>query len=521
MYYINNDMADGLSFRYGVEWVSGMTEILDEAYNRRASSVSRRKLLKTGAAVLGVAACSPFLTPGQARAAGLDTLADDAARRAKELAGGRPLKLRILEPSGSLGNIKPVADRWTAETGIAIEYVEVPLGEIGQKILLEAVSRSGAFDIALPATFNIPDIAESGIIARLDDYAAKYEPEGFRAGELYSAGDYYKGNFYGYQTDGDTYLTFYRKDWIDNPTEEKAYADKFGTALKVPDTWEEFDRHLAFFHRPDQGKYGGALFRSQYFIAWEWWVRFHAKGYFPFTDDLTPQINNEAGVKALEELVAASKHLYPGARTNGLFENFEAYGNGQIYANIGWGGTQKFLNGKKSGVSGKLAYGPTPGGQVNGKLVKTPYFNWGWNYVVSALAKEPEIAYLFTLYAASPQRSVEAVRDPDGYFDPFRTEHYKDPKIVELYNPDFLAVHEASLRNSVPDLYLKGQGEYFDSLRVNIQSADVGTKTAKQALDETARDWERISRRVGKKGQTVQWLFLKSLYPADIRGHLA
>jgi multiple sugar transport system substrate-binding protein len=75
----------------------------------------------------------------------------DAAKAAKELAKGRVVTLRILEPSGSLGNIKPVAQRWTADTGINVEYIEVPLGEINQKVLLEAVSKAGSFDIALPA----------------------------------------------------------------------------------------------------------------------------------------------------------------------------------------------------------------------------------------------------------------------------------------------------------------------------------------------------------------------------------
>ena len=70
----------------------------------------------------------------------------------------------------SIGNIKPVADRWTADTGIEIKYIEVPLGEIDQKVLLESVSKTGSFDIALPATFGIPDLAESGILVNLDIY---------------------------------------------------------------------------------------------------------------------------------------------------------------------------------------------------------------------------------------------------------------------------------------------------------------------------------------------------------------
>jgi hypothetical protein len=58
-------------------------------------------------------------------------------------------------------------------------------------------------------------------------------------------------------------------------------------------------------------------------------------------------------------------------------------------------------------------------------------------------------------------------------------------------------------------------------LRINIQAADTGQKTPKEALNTVASEWDRISRRVGKKGQQVQWLFLKSLYPNAAKGLLA
>jgi multiple sugar transport system substrate-binding protein len=485
--------------------------------------ITRRTAMKAGAAAALLGGAGPFLLarPNGAWAATLDTVHTEAAAKAKELAQGRTVTLTILEPSGSLGNVKPVADQWTAETGIQVKYVEVPLGEINQKILLEAVSRTGAFDIALPATFGVPDLVESGILVNLDQYAQKYEPEDFQKDALYTTGDYYKGSLYGYQTDGDTYVMFYLKDWLDNADEQKAFADKNGYELKVPETWEQLDAMMAHFHRPDKNMFGGALYRTQFFIAWEWWVRYHAKGFYPFDDDMNPQINNEAGVAAAEELVAATKTLYPGARSNGLFENFEAFGQGDKFCNIGWGGTQKYLNSEKSKVKGKLAFGPTPGGMVKGSLLQTPYFNWGWNYVVSSVAREPELAYLFTLYACSPAMSTVAVRDPGGYFDPFRGAHYKDPEIVKTYTEDFLKVHEASMRGSIPDLYLKGQGEYFDVLRVNLQAADVGEKKPKDAMDETASAWERITRRMGKRSQLVQWKFLKSIYPETVRDRLA
>jgi multiple sugar transport system substrate-binding protein len=482
--------------------------------------LNRRTALKlAGAGVLSYAA-SPLARMSRAEEATLDTIHDFAAETAKKLAGDRSITLKIMQPSGSLGNVKPVADMFTQRTGIKFDYLEVPLGEINQKVLLEAVSRTGSFDIALPATFGIPDLAESGILVNLDQYASKYEPKNFQSDALYSTGDYYKGSLFGYQTDGDTYLMFYNKDWLENPDERKAFSDKHGYALKVPDTWEELDTMMAFFHRPDKSMYGGALYRTQYFIAWEWWGRFHAKGFYPFADDMTPQINNDAGIQAAEELVKASASLYPGAKSNGLFENFEAYGQGDKFANIGWGGTQKFLNSEKSKMKGRMLFGSMPGGMVKNELLRTPYFNWGWNYVVSSVSREPEIAYLYTLFACSPAMSTVAVRDPGGYFDPFRGAHYLDPEIQKTYSPEFLAAHKESMANSIPDLYLKGQGEYFDELRVNLAAADAGTKTPKQAMDDTAASWARITRRMGARSQAVQWKFLKSLYPPKVRDRL-
>ena len=490
-------------------------------WNIMDRELSRRALLRSAGAGAAAFAVSPLMGgTARAQAGDLATIHETAAAAAKKLKGTRDLTLKILQPSGSLGNVKPVADRFTELTGIKFDYIEVPLGEISQKVLLEAVSKSGAFDLALPATFSIPDLAESGILVNLDQYAVKYEPSDYQKDVLFTAGDYYKGSLYGYQTDGDTYLMFYNKPWLEDEAEKKGFADKNGYELKVPDTWQELDTQLAWFHRPDKGKFGGALFRTQYFIAWEWWGRFHAKGFYPLANDLTPQINNDAGVAALEELIAASQYLYPGAKTNGLFENFEAYGEGDKYANIGWGGTQKYLNSPKSKIKDKLAFGDMPGGVVGGKLLKTPYFNWGWNYIVSSVSPEPEIAYLYTLFACSPVMSTIAVRDPDGYFDPIRTVHYEDPEIQKTYTPEFLVAHKASLTNSIPDFYLKGQGEYFDELRVNIAAADAGSKTPKAALDDTAAAWERITRRMGSRSQEVQWRFLKSIYPPDIRDRL-
>ena|ERR1700733_13760955 len=140
----------------------------------RPSLISRRAILRAGgigtAAIAGGSSLLNWARPAGA-ATNLAGAGEEIARTAKELAKGRNITLRILEPSGSLGNIKPVADLWTAATGIKVSYIEVPNGEISQKVLLEAVSKAGSFDIALPAGFSIPDLAASGILVNLDKLA--------------------------------------------------------------------------------------------------------------------------------------------------------------------------------------------------------------------------------------------------------------------------------------------------------------------------------------------------------------
>jgi len=95
---------------------------------------SRRSFLKQTALGTTALAIAPSLVMGTRTALAaklsLENVHVEAAQRAKELAGGKPVTLTILDPSGSLGNIKPIADKWKADTGIDIQYVEVPLDQI-------------------------------------------------------------------------------------------------------------------------------------------------------------------------------------------------------------------------------------------------------------------------------------------------------------------------------------------------------------------------------------------------------
>lgn len=433
---------------------------------------------------------------------------------------GTDRRLRILLPHGSSANVAPIAAEFQRLTGVEIEITEVPVDDVDVQLALDNLSGTQTYDLALPATFSIPDLVEGGVIAPLDRVAGYDEIAASQHNSLFTMGDTFDGSPYGFQTDGDAYVMFYNTDFM-TTTEQNRYADTFGTALEVPETWAELDQQMRWFHRPDDGQFGGMLFRNPGYVAWEWWVRFHATGVWPLAPDMTPQIANDAGVRVLEDMIRAGEFLAPEAANAGLFENWNRYARGDIYANVGWGGSQKFFNKPGSGLRGKLTFGTTPGGMVNGQLLTTPYFNWGWNYVVLAGSAKTQLALIFAAFATSPDMSTLAVRQPDGFFDPFRAEHYSDAGIVDAYSDAFLKVHQESMETAIPDLYLARQGDYFLALSKWIARALDGITSPDVALARVEQQWNIITAEAGEDKQIQRWGALRSKYPAQARLLLA
>lgn len=483
--------------------------------------IKRRHFLKNTLALSALTSQGIAYSATSGTSKSMSELHEQVLAQVRELKGERSISLKLLHPDGCQANLKPLIEYFQEETGIHIEWVKVGVDDINNAIIFRNNQQQYHFDIALPATFGIPDLVRAKTLAPLDHYAKQYEPAGYKELQLYNYGDYFDGSFYGYQTDGDTYLMFYNKDMMDAEDNKEAFLKQHNYPLDIPQTWEQLDDMIRFFHKPDEQQYGGCLYRIPGYGAWEWWSRFHGKGYYPLDDDLNPQINNSAGIKALQEMLDISNYLHPKTASDGLFENWATFSEGNTFCNIGWGGSQKYFNSAKSKVKNKLYFSPAPGGYVKGEILECPVFNWGWNYVVSSSSKEKEIAYLFTLFACSPVMSTLSVQQADGFFDPYREEHYSDANIQLAYSAPFLEAHKQSMKKSIPDFYLQSQSKYLSVLQENIHLAYKGSLTAKQALDITAAEWKLVHKRVGVEKQKAFWLSLKEKYPEKLKKFLS
>jgi multiple sugar transport system substrate-binding protein len=443
---------------------------------------------------------------------------DQVAAKARALAGADRRPLVVLGPVGAGANLRPVMERFTSATGIDVELIEEAPQNLNTQITLLAMTRTGRFDVALPTTNGLPDLASSGVIRPLDDFVARHEPAGLRDAVLFSVAERFDGKVYGFQTDGDVYLMYYKRSMLRDPAHAAAYEDRFGTPLQIAGTWEEQDQQMQFFHKPDKNQWGGLLFRIQGYFAWEWWSRFHAKGVWPFSPEMEAQIGSDEGVAALEDMIRATQYLHPATHRSSIFENWDLFFANDIFCNIGWGGAQKLFNRNNSENRGKLIAGLLPGMQDarTGDVTPISYFNWGKTYVVSASTDRPELSYLFALFASTPLISTLSIREAAGFFDPFREEHYQDPVIRDVYGDDFLAVHYKGMTEAIPDLYLKNQAEYFRVLDEAIGTAIAGELSARDSLTRAAQLWELVTSRSGRDQQAQRWAALRAKYPAHI-----
>ncbi|MEM6640864.1 MAG: extracellular solute-binding protein, partial [Pseudomonadota bacterium] len=439
--------------------------------------------------------------------------------RARSLSAGLSKPLRMLLPRGSEANVQPVVDRFARETGAKVELIPSPVSDINTHLLI-AHGRGASYDVALPATYGLADLVAAGALQALDDLAPGYAVSASRS-SLFPLGDVVGGRLYGLQTDGDVYVMFYNRRLLENTELSDAFAARYGERPRPARSFGELDQLMQFFHAPEQNRYGGVLFRAPGFLAWEFWIRLHAAGRFPFNRDMRPQLTTDESVSALKALVSASRWQHPAVMTDNLTDNWKRFAQGEALCNIGWGGSQKYWRRRAAELGRDILVAPLPGLAHAKGIARLGYFNWGWNYAVPARSTHPELAALFACYAVSPRASALAVREPDGFFDPFQPEHFLSPGIEQVYGRNFLDVQRDALSHAIPDLYLPGRSGYMDSLDDYLHRANSGDLSPTEALRAVESIWEAHTDRLGRRRQVSAWRDLRARYPSELRSLLS
>jgi multiple sugar transport system substrate-binding protein len=418
------------------------------------------------------------------------------------------------------------------ETGIKIEFVETDPASEYQDNLRNASTKNGSFDLVTTAIEEIGDFAEAGLLRPLDEYVEKYQPSwndptyGFAGGEptvnLFSK---YKDGYYVVAFDNDTQPYFYRGDLLDDPTEQANFEDKYGRALRFPITWDEQAEVAEFFTRPDQQLYGDVATLAPFWGVVNWNQRFVSSAnpnMLYFNDDMSANVNNEAGVRAFEELLKSLDWHEPGALEKDWLAQYQLMGAGN-----GWGGGSfpnetKLVPGNPdldtANVGQYIRSDVMPGRDVDGALVRRPVIFYNICYGVNAFAdpSHHEAGYLFLQWAGGARAYTFLTFNPAGYQDPHHTYTFTDPYTAQSYKPQPLGEFQNIVPRSAPPINLKGGGAYRDSLSETLQAVLTKQQTPEQAAKSLEDAWNKITEEQGVELQTAALPTLLASFPTVV-----
>lgn len=411
---------------------------------------------------------------------------------------------------------------------VELKVIGVPFGQVYEKEKIEFVTQSGAFDIVTVIPMFMGDFCGNGYLLCLDEYVKKLDCKlddvtpGY--GELYCK---YGGKLYAVPYDGDVLNLYYRKDLVDNQEEKTAFKSKYGYELKCPETWSEYRDMAEFFTRKKGEKLAGkVLDRDFYGVAtygqrdwvYAWWGnRFASRGGVWFDEEtMKPGINSKAGIDALKDMMEIIKYCPPDVLAYGYEELKNCFLNGDVAMVIQWPCVgKKAAKPEMSKIVGKCGVAPVPGIKKNGKIYQRAMMPFGRVLAIAKWSKHPWEAYQVIRYM-SVEASMDFVSSGDTGLDPFRYSHFAHPENYEFFPSIeaaeiYLAGVQANMVVGYPELIIPGAPQFRSLAGLEITKALAGKKSAEDALNAAAKEWQKINEEFGLEKQ-------KRMYQELVKG---
>ena len=314
--------------------------------------------------------------------------------------------INILVEGGGEQLQKAIAEKFTAETGITVNFTVVPYAGVFDKLSAEVASGTSNYDVA---TIDVIWMAKFAEFAEpLDDLFTDEIKADLPPALLADA--QVDGKFVGMPGWANAEILFYRKDLFEVAAQQAAFEEKFGRDLAVPQTWEEF-RDVAVFFTQDTNSDGTIdLYGTDVIGAnpEEWMAQVLQAGSpgVVLDDGGNVIIDNEAHLKALEfytGLYCTDKVAPEGAAQVdwGMAQNM--FYQGQTAMMKFWAHAYR-LTPEDSKVSGKVGVAPMIGGTAGVAGIPGPWYN-----IVPVTAPNKELARKYVAFAiANNAMGIEA-----------------------------------------------------------------------------------------------------------------
>jgi ABC-type glycerol-3-phosphate transport system substrate-binding protein len=157
--------------------------------------------------------------------------------------------INVLVEGGGEQEQKPIAEKFTAETGITVNFVTVPYAGVYDKLSAEIASGKSDYDVA---TIDVIWMAKFADFAEpIDDLFTDTIKKDLAPALLADA--QIGGKFIGMPTWANSEILFYRKDLFSDPKQQAAFKAKYGYDLAPPTNWQQFRDAANFFTQENNG----------------------------------------------------------------------------------------------------------------------------------------------------------------------------------------------------------------------------------------------------------------------------
>jgi len=166
--------------------------------------------------------------------------------------------------------LQELVNEYEAETGVTVTVETTPWSDFQTKAFTEFNARGSAYDMIVGDSQWLGAASEGGHYVDLTDFFAEHNVAEIMAPATVKYYAEYPGNsgtYWAIPAEGDAVGWSYRKDWFEDPAEMEAFKAKYGYDLAPPETWAQLTDIAEFFHRPDEDRYGIAIYTDNSYDA--------------------------------------------------------------------------------------------------------------------------------------------------------------------------------------------------------------------------------------------------------------
>lgn len=454
------------------------------------SQPSRRHALKQAAAV-GMAAASPRLLFAQGDDLGPYT----SAKINWKQAAGESISVAVI-PASYFENLISLLPQFESLTGVKVRAEKVPPGQIRQKAMLDLSSHTTTYATHAADPMYYPLYVANKWVDPLDKYLddkSLTDPSWYHYDDILKAwrdADSVGGKPYGIPYDGEVTVQVYRKDLYD------------AKGLKPAETYDQLLANAKAINDPANRMYGLALRgfagAGQNMYIYPSIFRGFGGQWFKGKELV---VDSPEAVKALDWYVNALASYAPPAVRNWNWPDIaDAFSQGTIGTYIdAHSSAAVLMNPEKSKVIGKVGFARWPKGP-SGKRV-TSIWNWGFPINSALSEKQKKATWLFIQWATSAEtqaRTSWKFAGPAKRSGVNRLSAWKSPEFAKAVGGAGYNFIDAALESLEHDTDVEWRPRVpqwpaiGDTMGTAIQSALVGQKKSKEALDEAQARIQQI-----------------------------